>query len=72
MQYTDLKSEVFQGLKEVGNTIIFCRLIEQAFVSDTIIFCLIEQAFVSDTIMFFFIEQAFVSDTTVSSHSSTA
>ena len=35
IQYTDLKSEVFQGLKEVGNTIIFCRLMEQAFVSNT-------------------------------------
>jgi cytoplasmic FMR1 interacting protein len=33
MQYADLKSEVFQGLKEFGNTVIFCRLIEQAFVS---------------------------------------
>lgn len=31
IQYADLKSEVFQGLKEFGNTIIFCRLIEQAF-----------------------------------------
>ncbi|KAK7103491.1 cytoplasmic FMR1-interacting protein 1 homolog [Littorina saxatilis] len=31
MQYTDLKTEVFQGLKEIGNTVIFCRLTERAF-----------------------------------------
>lgn len=30
MQYADLKSEVFQGLKELGNTILVCLLIEQA------------------------------------------
>ena len=33
IQYTDLKTEVFPMLKEFGNTIIFCRLVEQAFVS---------------------------------------
>ncbi|XP_076441680.1 cytoplasmic FMR1-interacting protein 2-like [Babylonia areolata] len=37
MQYTDLKSEVFQGLKEIGNTIIFCRLIEEAHNKEEIV-----------------------------------
>nr|KAG5711988.1 hypothetical protein BaRGS_026429 [Batillaria attramentaria] len=30
IQYPDLKSEVFQGLKELGNAVLFCLLIEQA------------------------------------------
>lgn len=30
MQYPDLKSEVFQGLKELGNVVLFCLLIEGA------------------------------------------
>lgn len=31
-QYAELKSEVFQGFKEVGNTMIVCLLIEQVLV----------------------------------------
>jgi cytoplasmic FMR1 interacting protein len=32
IQYPDLRTEVFQTFREVGNAIIFCLLIEQALV----------------------------------------
>lgn len=36
IQYPDLKIEVLQIFREVGNAILFCLLIEQAMVSDTV------------------------------------
>ena len=36
IQYPDLKMEVFQIFREVGNAIIFCLLTEQAMVSSDI------------------------------------
>ena len=32
MQYGELKTEVFQAFREVGNVIVFCLLIEQELV----------------------------------------
>ena len=34
MQYRDLKTEVFQAFREVGNIIIFCLQVEELLVSD--------------------------------------
>lgn len=33
IEYAELKTDVFQSLREVGNAILFCLLIEQALVS---------------------------------------
>lgn len=33
IQYPDLRTEVFQSFREVGNAILFCMLVEQALVS---------------------------------------
>ena len=33
IQYRDLRTEVFQSFKEIGNTIVFCLLLEKALVS---------------------------------------
>ena len=33
IQYPDMRTEVFQIFREVGNAIVFCMLIEQALVS---------------------------------------
>ena len=33
MQYRDLKTEVFQAFREVGNVIIFCLQLEELLVS---------------------------------------
>lgn len=32
IEYAELKTDVFQSLREVGNAILFCLLIEQALV----------------------------------------
>ena len=32
IQYPDMRTEVFQIFREVGNAIVFCMLIEQALV----------------------------------------
>ena len=32
IQYRDLRTEVFQSFKEIGNTILFCLLLEKALV----------------------------------------
>ena len=32
LQYSNLKTEVFQAFKEIGNGIIFCLLMEQCLV----------------------------------------
>lgn len=37
IQYPDLRTEVFQSFREVGNAILFCMLVEQALVSITIL-----------------------------------
>ena len=34
IQYPDLRTEVFQSFREIGNAIVFCLLIEQSLVSD--------------------------------------
>lgn len=34
IQYPDLKTEVFQSFREVGNAILFCMLVEQSLVSE--------------------------------------
>ena len=34
IQYRDLRTEVFQSFKEIGNTIVFCLLLEKALVSN--------------------------------------
>ena len=34
IQYPDLKMEVFQIFREVGNAMLFCLLLEQAMVSN--------------------------------------
>lgn len=33
IQYPDLRTEVFQSFREVGNAILFCMLVEQSLVS---------------------------------------
>lgn len=33
IQYPDLRTEVFQSFREVGNALLFCMLVEQALVS---------------------------------------
>ncbi|MGH0116615.1 UNVERIFIED_CONTAM: hypothetical protein FKN15_012210 [Acipenser sinensis] len=33
IEYAELKTDVFQSLREVGNTILFCLLIEQALLA---------------------------------------
>ena len=33
IQYPDLRTEVFQSFREIGNAIIFCMLVEQSLVS---------------------------------------
>lgn len=33
IQYPDLRTEVFQSFREIGNAIIFCLLVEQSLVS---------------------------------------
>ena len=35
IQYPDMRTEVFQLFREVGNAILFCMLVEQALVSDS-------------------------------------
>ena len=35
IQYTDLRTEVFQNFREIGNAVLFCLLVEQALVSET-------------------------------------
>ncbi len=32
IEYAELKTDVFQSLREVGNAVLFCLLIEQALV----------------------------------------
>jgi len=32
IQYPDLRTEVFQSFREVGNAILFCMLVEQSLV----------------------------------------
>ncbi len=34
IQYPDLRTEVFQSFREIGNAIIFCLLVEQSLVSN--------------------------------------
>ena len=38
IQYPDLRTEVFQGFREIGNAILFCMLLEQALVSQILVF----------------------------------
>lgn len=33
IQYPDLRTEVFQSFREIGNAILFCLLVEQSLVS---------------------------------------
>ena len=33
MMYSDLQPKVFQCMREIGNAILFCRLLEQSLVS---------------------------------------
>ena len=33
VQYPDLRTEVFQSFREIGNAILFCLLVEQSLVS---------------------------------------
>lgn len=40
IEYAELKTDVFQSLREVGNAILFCLLIEQALVSPFVWICL--------------------------------
>ena len=35
IQYPDMRTEVFQIFREVGNAVVFCMLIEQALVGTT-------------------------------------
>jgi len=37
IEYAELKTDVFQSLREVGNAILFCLLIEQALVRPPLI-----------------------------------
>ena len=32
IQYPDLRTEVFQSFREIGNAILFCMLVEQSLV----------------------------------------
>jgi len=34
VQYPDLRTEVFQSFREIGNAILFCMLVEQSLVSE--------------------------------------
>ena len=34
IQYPDLRTEVFQSFREIGNAILFCLLVEQSLVRD--------------------------------------
>lgn len=38
VQYPDVKTEMFQSFREVGNAILFCLLIEQSLVSSLSLF----------------------------------
>ncbi len=38
IQYPDLRTEVFQSFREIGNAIVFCLLVEQSLVSSYCIF----------------------------------
>lgn len=40
IEYAELKTDVFQSLREVGNAILFCLLIEQALVGFFFFKCL--------------------------------
>jgi len=33
IQYPDLRTEVFQSFREIGNAVLFCLLVEQSLVS---------------------------------------
>jgi len=35
IQYTDLRTEVFQSFREIGNAVLFCLLVEQSLVCVT-------------------------------------
>lgn len=39
IEYAELKTDVFQSLREVGNAILFCLLIEQALVGHVLYKC---------------------------------
>lgn len=43
IEYAELKTDVFQSLREVGNAILFCLLIEQALVR---LYCSLLQTFI--------------------------
>lgn len=48
IQYRDLRTEVFQSFKEIGNTILFCLLLEKALVwSDMLCAALVYIIFLS-------------------------
>ena len=34
IQYPDLRTEVFQSFREIGNAILFCMLVEQSLVKN--------------------------------------
>ena len=44
IQYPDMRTEVFQLFREVGNAILFCMLVEQALVSDSQFYLFFKQA----------------------------
>jgi len=35
IQYPDLRTEVFQSFREIGNAVLFCLLVEQSLVQFT-------------------------------------